>query len=176
MSARNRDRVRRENREHKELSWAQTKDLRHTHKPGKIDHTKPKTPTPPDTQKILRVQAPHFVAGSVWKRTRGHWRCTHAAPIINWFTRVLHPEVVEGWLRQNHYAFQWLPDSQQATALPQPDGNPPGPVTGTSATPIPRKTQSLESPTLLISSGLEQNGVTTSSLLNAPGMTQAPQS
>ncbi len=34
---------------------------------------------------LLRVTAPHFVAGAVWERVEGYeWRCTEAAPIIRW--------------------------------------------------------------------------------------------
>jgi len=34
--------------------------------------------------KILRVTAPHFVAGAVWKKEDGTWCCVLAAPILRW--------------------------------------------------------------------------------------------
>ena len=34
---------------------------------------------------LLRIVAPHFVAGAVWERTRDKgWRCVKAAPILKW--------------------------------------------------------------------------------------------
>lgn len=57
---------------------------------------------------LLRVEAPRFTAGAVFHRIDGQWRCTKAAPIINWFQRVRHLEVIESWLWKNHCRFQWL--------------------------------------------------------------------
>jgi hypothetical protein len=36
---------------------------------------------------LLRVEAPHFVAGAIFRRTpaRG-WTCVRAAPILDWMT------------------------------------------------------------------------------------------
>lgn len=34
---------------------------------------------------ILRVVAPHFVAGAVWEiNSKGIWECVAAAPVISW--------------------------------------------------------------------------------------------
>lgn len=119
--------------------------------------------------KLLRIEAPHFVAGSVWKRTSGHWRCIEAAPIINWFTRVNHPHVVEGWLRKNHYSFQWLPDSQPVTANERPDGNPHATVTGSAEAPTPCNPSRPCDGQSASGMALAENGLVHSSLLNPGG-------
>lgn len=36
------------------------------------------------TERLLRVVAPHFVAGAIWSRDGASWRCTAAAPILRW--------------------------------------------------------------------------------------------
>ena len=35
-------------------------------------------------ERLLRVEAPHFVAGAVWLREGEVWRCVDAAPILRW--------------------------------------------------------------------------------------------
>jgi len=35
-------------------------------------------------EKLLRVVAPKFVAGAIWRKENGIWRCVDAAPIIKW--------------------------------------------------------------------------------------------
>ena len=36
------------------------------------------------SQKLLRIEAPHYVAGAIFKKVNDDWRCVKAAPIIKW--------------------------------------------------------------------------------------------
>jgi hypothetical protein len=34
--------------------------------------------------RLLRVESTHFVAGAIWDKHDGKWRCVRAAPILKW--------------------------------------------------------------------------------------------
>lgn len=57
---------------------------------------------------LLRVTAPHFVAGAVWEQVEGKWRCSpHVAPIIAWM-RGKTPEQVKAYLQKKGWKYEWL--------------------------------------------------------------------
>lgn len=85
--------------------------------PGTVK--KPDRSNMPDVERILSVTTPHFCAGAVFRRTKGKWRCTEAAPIIEWMTRVIHPGVIEQWLKSHQYEFQWLEATPVCSAKPR---------------------------------------------------------
>lgn len=137
--------------------------------------------------KLLKASSSAGSFVSTWRRTHGHWRCTHSPEPYEWFTRVIHTNLIRSWLIKNNFEFSWL------TALPEPescrDGGTVAPLPTQTARGLePRATPSecrcrtgtadtlVNHQSLLRSSddqsapgrGLEQNGVTTSSLLNCP--------
>jgi hypothetical protein len=125
------------------------------------------------TFKLLRIFSSIASHDSTWRCLRGHWHCVQADPPIEWFTRVNHPKVVEQWLRQNHFSWQWLaadkiqPESKPAEAYPPsqasvPSGN------NTQGFVNHNMSQTLR-PEVQVTAMLERNGVTTSSPLNTPG-------
>lgn len=56
--------------------------------------------------KLLRVVAPHFVAGAVWEFKHG-WQCVEAAPIIKWMVGK-HPREVSSYLERKGWSYEWL--------------------------------------------------------------------
>lgn len=57
--------------------------------------------------KLLRVIAPHFVAGAEWEKRPDGWHCVRAAPIISWMVGK-EPAYVAAYLRRKGYAFEWV--------------------------------------------------------------------
>lgn len=55
---------------------------------------------------LLRVEAPHYVAASIWERGR----CVRAAPIIRWMEGKPWNRV-HGWLFARGYAWQWVKET-----------------------------------------------------------------
>ena len=52
--------------------------------------------------RLLRVVAPHFVAGAIWRLELNGWECIEAAPILGWMVGKKGSEVVDylngkGW-------------------------------------------------------------------------------
>jgi hypothetical protein len=58
-------------------------------------------------KRLLRVVAPHFVAGAVWEKHSDEWRCTHAAPILRWMIGKPPGHVLDVLLRKG-YEWKWL--------------------------------------------------------------------
>lgn len=56
---------------------------------------------------LLRVEAAHFVAASLWEKRLGKWSCAKAAPIMRWHLTAT-PETVKQWLKSKGYPHQWL--------------------------------------------------------------------
>jgi hypothetical protein len=77
---------------------------------------------PPD--RLMRVTAPHFVAGALWRRSRldtgrpGQWHCVKAAPIIGW---MLGKPLHQVWAKLNRdgWGVEWLsgPSAKQGAPL-----------------------------------------------------------
>lgn len=73
----------------------------------------------------MRVTAPHFVAGALWRRSRsddgppGQWTCTKAAPIIKW---MVGKRLTQVWasITRNGWGVEWVsgPGLDQGTPLP----------------------------------------------------------
>ena len=55
---------------------------------------------------LLRVTAPHFVAGAIWVKDN-RWKCVEAAPIIKWMIGK-SPVEVQYYLNQRQWQYQWL--------------------------------------------------------------------
>ncbi len=123
----------------------------------------------PVLEKILRVEGRNFVAGAIFRRERGYWRCVGAAPILNWMTRVRHMEIIGAWLRKNQYEFQWLKghtacaarwmqaEDKPAEAYPLRDASP-AQADNTNAS-LKNDTQADQQRDYRASSCLEQNGL-----------------
>lgn len=58
------------------------------------------------TEWLLRIEAPHFVAGAIWRKVDGEWRCIDAAPIIRWM--VGKDKSIAAYLRKKGWMYQWL--------------------------------------------------------------------
>lgn len=56
---------------------------------------------------ILRVKAPYFVAGSVWKHKGDQLICESAAPIIKWMVGKEIGQVAK-WLDRKGFEYRWL--------------------------------------------------------------------
>lgn len=57
---------------------------------------------------LLRVIAPHFVAGGVFKKTDKGWRCTsQVAPILKWI-QGKDPQYLKNYFIKKRYKWQWL--------------------------------------------------------------------
>ena len=53
---------------------------------------------------LLRVTAPHFVAGAIWVNKE----CVHAAPIIKWM--IGKPAIeVKAYLDKRKWKYEWIP-------------------------------------------------------------------
>jgi len=59
--------------------------------------------------RLLRVEAPHFVAGAVWaKDDKGNWYCTkETAPILKWMINKSAGEI-KNYLVKKGWDFIWL--------------------------------------------------------------------
>ncbi len=55
--------------------------------------------------KLLRVEAPHFVAGAVWEFNHG-WQCVEDAPIIHWMVGK-EPRQVKRYLERKGWKYTW---------------------------------------------------------------------
>jgi hypothetical protein len=62
---------------------------------------------PPPKQRLLRVEAPHFVAAAVWEQRAGGWACVQAAPILAWM-RAMTPAQAKDYLTRKRWPWQWL--------------------------------------------------------------------
>lgn len=58
-------------------------------------------------ERLLRVEAPHFVAGAVWVREGAGWRCVEVAPILRWMVGKPAPEV-GAYLKRKGWAYEWV--------------------------------------------------------------------
>jgi len=60
---------------------------------------------------LLRVVAPHFVAGATWIKINGVWRCDpkQTAPILRWMAGK-DAKFVREWLKKKQYEYQWIED------------------------------------------------------------------
>jgi len=57
--------------------------------------------------RLLRVRAPHFIAGAVWREIDGQWQCIRAAPILRWMLGK-DSATVAAYLRRKGWAWEWL--------------------------------------------------------------------
>ena len=57
-------------------------------------------------QKLLRITAPHFVAGAVWEFNHG-WVCVDAAPIIKWMVGK-PPAQIRDYILKKNWSYEWL--------------------------------------------------------------------
>lgn len=63
--------------------------------------------------KLLRIVAPHFVAGAEWVKVGDEWECVRAAPIIAWMVGK-RPAFVRDYLRRKGYVFEWITSASEA--------------------------------------------------------------
>ena len=57
---------------------------------------------------MLRIEAPHFVAGAIWELAPGGWRCVpeETAPILRWMAGK-DGRIVAQWLKRKAYIHSW---------------------------------------------------------------------
>lgn len=60
-----------------------------------------------DKEILLRVTAPHFVAGVVFTKASGHWEITNVAPILQWM-RDRSPREIEKYITSKGWEYQWI--------------------------------------------------------------------
>jgi predicted dithiol-disulfide oxidoreductase (DUF899 family) len=58
-------------------------------------------------RKILRVEAPHFVAGAVYEQIAGSWHCVFAAPILQWAVGK-PPHETRDYIKRKGWKFVWV--------------------------------------------------------------------
>ena len=74
-------------------------------------------------EKVLVI--PKLQSKAFFTLKNGSWRCTTASPQIEWFTRVIHPETIQKWLRNNFLYYHWVnPKSSCAVQQKQDDQHP----------------------------------------------------
>lgn len=56
---------------------------------------------------LLRVTAPHFVAGAVYEKRGGEWKCIAAAPIIAYLLK-LDAMSAGDYLTRKRWTFEWI--------------------------------------------------------------------
>jgi hypothetical protein len=56
---------------------------------------------------LLVIDAPHYCAGSVWKKTGKMWECIEAAPIIRWMVG-RDVQSVGNYLKKQGYSWEWI--------------------------------------------------------------------
>lgn len=86
--------------------------------------------------RLLRVVAPHFVAGAVWEKDQyGDWVCTAAAPILAWM-KTKSALYVGRYLQQKMWSYEWLetPGVSGLTELSSNSSTPSGPTPTTTPT------------------------------------------
>lgn len=59
------------------------------------------------TERLLRVTAPHFVAGAIFAKHNGSWHVTRAAPILAWLRNVPIADIPKR-LQKKGYIYEWL--------------------------------------------------------------------
>lgn len=59
------------------------------------------------TNRLLRITAPHFVAGAIWRQVGPAWRCVDAAPILRWMVGMGAGEV-RGYMTSKGWSWEWL--------------------------------------------------------------------
>lgn len=134
---------------------------------SRCNESKPAKPSHPLLYKTLRIQLETGVVGACFLRRDSKWRCIKAAPAIAWFTRA-SIQSIENWIRLKKYPFQWVnPTTDAAASIIASDEHPSGYYCRNGA--VDKQTQSVAHvrPDAPVSNGPEQNGVITSSLLNA---------
>lgn len=62
-------------------------------------------------ERVLRVEAPHFVAGAVWVLEGERWRCVTAAPILRWMINK-PPDEVKKYLSRRGWGWAFLPAAE----------------------------------------------------------------
>jgi len=140
----------------------------------------------PAAARWLVVQIDNAFSTSVFVRSANSqsWRCTGSDhPATQWFTGVLHMQVINDWISRHHYPFRWLSTNPVRTAQNQRTEHTPAeafppsqasqessPNTGASLNQNPT---GVSMPGALPACGLAQTGVTTSLLLN-PSLNPTP--
>lgn len=134
-------------------------------------------PTPvrrPDTEQLLWVNAsngtPPFCAGAVFQRRSGVWRCTEAAPIIEWMTRVQNPPVILNWLKAKEFSYEWVKPMPETRKEPPSGSTPRQAEQAPARQPISTSPPHSEASIAQVSGGLEQNGLTSPRCLIAGGV------
>lgn len=63
---------------------------------------------------ILRVTAPYFCAGALWRKDRLQWVCYHTAPILKWM-KGLSPLEVKLYLDRREWQYEWIQETDNGT-------------------------------------------------------------
>jgi len=65
-------------------------------------------PVVTDKTRLLRIEAPHFVAGAVCVHREAGWFCSNTtAPILRWMSGK-SPEEVVLYLRRKGWSYSWV--------------------------------------------------------------------
>lgn len=59
------------------------------------------------SEALLRIDAPHFVAGAVFEERAGIWKCVMAAPIIGYLCKMTTKEI-KRYLGYMGWKYEWV--------------------------------------------------------------------
>jgi len=59
------------------------------------------------SEALLRIEAPHFVAGAIFENRDGEWKCIKAAPIIRYLCKTPSSEI-KRYLDSKGWRYRWV--------------------------------------------------------------------
>lgn len=59
------------------------------------------------SEALLRIEAPHFVAGAIFENRDGGWKCIKAAPIIRYLCK-MSPSEIKRYLDSKGWRYRWV--------------------------------------------------------------------
>ena len=58
-------------------------------------------------QKLLRITAPHFVAGAVFQKRGSVWVCVKSAPIVKYMIG-MEPIKIKAYIMKKRWVYEWV--------------------------------------------------------------------
>lgn len=59
------------------------------------------------SEALLRIEAPHFVAGAIFENRDGGWKCIKSAPIIRYLCAMSSSEI-KRYLDSKGWRYRWV--------------------------------------------------------------------
>lgn len=129
----------------------------------------PKTKYKPLKEVELSIEGPQGTSRAIFRRENGCWHCKSVNnPRFEWFVRVRHLDKIKQWLIENRYEFNWIKQSGKGKGSADEHSTDPMLNKHCAVSSLKNQPPSVtwddQTPAR---TGLERNGVTTSSPLNA---------